>query len=837
MLTTSDKWKENINRDDRQCRAYVSLSETIISDDLFNYKIKDSIYDEDFIGSFVKKRCDINVLNKQNKYDFDNKQLKVYAGLEYDDESSEYLFLGTYIVTTATYDNVNYQSTLECYDLSTLFDVPYKSSVTYPCTIRQYLKACCDACNITLSNKSFNMEDVVLNIEPYLDEGSTYRDAIRQIAKTCLSCAQIINDELVITTVLRTNKNSDFVLNDYFELSTEAPIGPYNVLTLSRTPQEDNYVYPIPLPENPIEYRIENDVIVDSNRELFAPIMYNFINGLTFIPCSITLLKGRPEICSLDYFTFNDMEEVERHSIVFTHEFVFDGNFSSTISCTSKSQTQTNYKRAGTLSKKIQTTELWVDKAKGQIEGLIKDSNEQGERINQIITDIKGTTQKISKNEEDITTIKTTIDGLQIEFQKSGNNLLRNTMFYDFEGWSTLPQFNIGRGDNPPTGELIPSYWYCTKTSGQYENGVVYEAIYNDDGTFNKWQKTDILISNLEKTFPIPDCWNINSNSDTKNKYLSGRALNGVFDYATKLRYDNEHIWRALNSDVFDVISNEDNMTISFKTTINTINNGDFTLSIYLYDNSYDSSYYISHPIVLIGFHGTNIDNEILKYKFKIPKSTNVTNVYSSTTEPTDTSVIWFELHEPESELDMYWGTAKQYINNEWKQVIINTILKDQSGKLYIPYYQYINTNNEWKEIVIYNGYERDGNWKDNFIPSIGSINIDMNAFEANDKINIEFGDLKLEYGDYTEWSPKRTEVIGLTHLLDETGYKIHSGDDEMRIMTDEIAQYYKDTKTFYLNKTEGYMKNAKCDTSDIDGLVTIKLVIDNKKIYGRYIR
>lgn len=428
MLATSEKWKQNINRDDRKCRAYLSLSGTTISDDLFDYKIKDTIFDDDFIGSFAKKRCDIHVLNKQRKYSFDNQKIQVYAGLEYEDESSEYLFLGTYVVTTATYDDVNYQSTLECYDLSTLFDIPYKNSVTYPCTIRQYLKACCDACNVTLSDKSFNMEDVILTSEPYLDDGSTYRDAIRQIAKTCLSCAQIINDELVITTVNRTDKTSDFTLNDYFDLSTEAAIGPYNVLTLSRTPQEDNYVYPTPLPENPIEYRIENDVIVDANRELFAPIMYNFINGLTFIPCSITLLKGRPEICSLDYFTFNDMEEVERQSIVFTHEFTFDGNFSSTISCTSKTQTQTNYKRAGTLTKRVQSTELWVDKAAGEIAALIKDMYEENGIVNTNYTEILQT-----------------INNILLTVQSSGgNNLILNSVgFAGTESWETSKEGEI----------------------------------------------------------------------------------------------------------------------------------------------------------------------------------------------------------------------------------------------------------------------------------------------------------------------------------------------------------------------------------------------------------
>lgn len=420
MLLVSEKWKETIERDDRKCRGYVTLSDTVISDDVFSYKIKDSIYDEGFIGSFVKKRCDIEILNKQRKYDFDNKRVKVYAGLEYDDNTSEYINLGTYLVSTASYDDVNYLSTLECYDLSTLFDVQYKTQSTFPCTIRKYVEDICTAVGVALSTNKFNMQDVILTEEPYLDDGSTYRDAIRQMCLTCLSCGQIVNDSFVITTVKRTTSTSDFVLNDYFDLTTEGEIGPYNVLTLSRTPQEDNYVYPQPLPENPVEYRVENDVIIDKNRELYAPIMYNYINGLTFIPCSITLLKGRPEICALDYFTFNDMEETERQSIVFTHELTFDGSFSSTISCTSKTQTQTNYKRAGTLTKRVQTTELWVDKAAGEIAGLIKDMYEKDGIVNVNYSKILQTISEI------MMTVQTS----------GGSNLLLNSVgFAGEESW------------------------------------------------------------------------------------------------------------------------------------------------------------------------------------------------------------------------------------------------------------------------------------------------------------------------------------------------------------------------------------------------------------------
>lgn len=442
MLTISNRWLETIESDDRKCRGYITLDNTEISDDLFQYKLTETVYDDDFIGTFHKNRCDIEVLNKQRIYSFDNKRVKVYAGLQYDDLSEEYILLGTFIVSNAPYDDVNSLSTLECYDLSTLFDVPYKTQSTFPCTIRTYVGDICKAIGINLSTDSFNLDTLTLVTEPYVESDGTYRDAIKSICQMCLSNAQIINDELVIKAVKRDEVN--FKLEDYFELTSEPTVGPYNVLTLSRTPQEDNYVYPQTLPENPIEYRIENNVIIDSNRETYAPVLYQYINGLTFTPCSITLLKGRPEITPLDYFTYLDMEDNKSQSIVFTHELLFDGNFSSTIYCTRKSQTETNYKRAGTITKKIQQTELWVDKANGQIESLIKDMYSENGVVN----------ESFSKIEQ---TIKNIVFSVQTS---GGNNMLLNSVgFAGLESWEST-------GDNIETTSSVDIQQNSTSGGG-----------------------------------------------------------------------------------------------------------------------------------------------------------------------------------------------------------------------------------------------------------------------------------------------------------------------------------------------------------------------------------
>ena len=470
--------------------------------------------------------------------------------------------------------------------------------------------------------------------------------------------------------------------------------------------------------------------------------------------------------------------------------------------------------------------------------------------IDLINGEITTTIEKVDKNSSKITEINESIDGLKINFQKSGNNLVRNSMFYDFEGWSNISAEFIGVGDNPPinpgetipVGTYIPPYWYCTKTSGDYENGIVYKAILGDDDTVISWGKTNIKYSNLEESFPMKSNWGVLSNANTKTTYLSSRAVHGIFDYAKSEDYENYN--NNLNSSLFDILSTEEEMTISFKTSYVLEKGGHFWVDIALYNDLVTNT--VSPHIFSIDIQAKETTNEysqsgeLFVFKFKIPRSRNAIEVELSDTAPTNTQVLWLKKFTITSTIDTFSYYMLYKYNtetSEWETTYIEKVLKDQNDKLYILSNQKIYTDGEFQQAGYYKGLERDNVWRTSFEPVAGSVQIGMGVFGEEATVDLELGDLKLEYGDYSEWTPKRTEVMGLTHLLDETGYKINSGDDEMRIMVDEIAQYYKDTKTFWLNKYEGYMKNAISETTNVNGLITQKFTSNNNTMYGRYIK
>jgi len=79
MLTISDKWKEEIVKDSRICRSYAEIESNTIedTDKLIDWTIYDTIYDNDFIGSFVKRKLTLNMFNSNKSIIYDNKRIKV----------------------------------------------------------------------------------------------------------------------------------------------------------------------------------------------------------------------------------------------------------------------------------------------------------------------------------------------------------------------------------------------------------------------------------------------------------------------------------------------------------------------------------------------------------------------------------------------------------------------------------------------------------------------------------------------------------------------------------------------------------------------------------------
>ena len=173
--------------------------------------------------------------------------------------------------------------------------------------------------------------------------------------------------------------------------------------------------------------------------------------------------------------------------------------------------------------------------------------------INTIDATITDTITKVDDNTSQITTIRESIDGLEVNFQKSGNNLVRNTMFYDTEGWAQSESFTTFKCDTIPEDPEDGDTWWCTSKVQNYEENKIY--LYDT----NTWVLSNLLVSDISKTNPLGENLTIESSSDTKQNYLSGRALN--------ITMNGTGDSNPLSSEMFDISPYEDKVTLSFRHT------------------------------------------------------------------------------------------------------------------------------------------------------------------------------------------------------------------------------------------------------------------------------
>ena len=179
---------------------------------------------------------------------------------------------------------------LRCYDIKYKLDTPYDSAKhTFPCTLKEWRNSIFNDCGVTYDNTDFPNSDLTLSEEPYLDDGITNRNVVALIAQAGASIVITDNqDKFYFSWFNDTIHN----VIDWLELTIEKnPTKSVNFLVLSRGDAGDDYYYPLTIPENKVEFKIDSNYILDpqdttSETDLRATTiipLYNRINGFSYI--------------------------------------------------------------------------------------------------------------------------------------------------------------------------------------------------------------------------------------------------------------------------------------------------------------------------------------------------------------------------------------------------------------------------------------------------------------------------------------------------------------------------------------------------------------------------
>ena len=380
----------------------------------------------------------------------------------------EYINFGNYVVYKAEKQEDTNSYKLTCYDKMLYSMVDYeKMNITYPISIRDYIKAICDKLGLTFANASdtFANYDKQIQNELYLDEdenslGYTFRDVLDELSQVTASCICINgNDELEIRYINDTNDTIDEEFLKDVNVKFGEKFGAVNTIVLSRSADSDNVYYPEVLPENPYEFKISDNQIMNFNdRSDYLPDIYEKLNGLEFYINDFSSTG----IC---YYELLDRYNVQigdntYSCVMLNDEINITQGLEENVFTEMPEETKTDYTKADKTDRKVNQTYIIANKQKSEIELVTRE-------INSVKNDLSNNYYNI---EQSNVLIQNATDGLMNTLsQIGGNNLLRNTFFYEYENglltyWSG-PQ------------KVIEKYESESRNALSLQNGTIKQSV------------------------------------------------------------------------------------------------------------------------------------------------------------------------------------------------------------------------------------------------------------------------------------------------------------------------------------------------------------------------
>lgn len=390
------------------------------STDLQEVEINDNL--EKLFGCFNAKTARVKILNPvssggTSRYNLEDKDIEIFFGFEEYGEI-KYTKKGTYRVKKEKSETVAGKTEFNLQDLSYVFDQKCDINFPYPCTRKQIVEIICNKLNVRLATPNFWCSGMTVDSQFYTD-GATYREIIRIIAESSISNAKLGDDDCLY---IQFYNYTDYKLKPrvYKNLNIGNKVSYINRVVLCETDESGSTDYDVIIAEDEesikenglSEVRISNNLILNADREKFAPLILGELSNFYYYGFSSEMVLGN---YNLDHsiITLVDLDGNEKQGIIMNINYVFNGAFKSKISSTADSKTQQEYKGAGKIGELIKNTLLNVDKVKGMITAL-----------NAETTELESKLAKIEMSSSNVTTT----------IQESGSdNLIKNSVGYAWD--------------------------------------------------------------------------------------------------------------------------------------------------------------------------------------------------------------------------------------------------------------------------------------------------------------------------------------------------------------------------------------------------------------------
>ena len=415
MIVVSDDFKNAMKEPIKELQAYMTSGDDDIrsEDDLISIKISC----ESGMCKTAMRKLEAKYLGEHNLL---SQWVNVGFGVKLSTGAFEYLNYGSFLVTEISTAKDTGVTTITAYDKMINSMQTYEVlNIEYPIGLYNYTKKLCEACDLELLNTSFSVHNdwqITRELWENID-GITYRDIFVQIAQVTASTCIISENKVYFKPITATNEEITYDNMKTWKL--ESLYGEINSVVLSRTPAEDNIYM---RDEESIEvnglteYKIENNEIIDKDRESAMTPIYNALHGIKYYPFETTTEGlGWYEIGD-SFNIINDTNDVF-NTTLFNFSINIDGGIQETLKTSAETKTETQYQYATTIAKRIKNTEIIVNKQDQYIQQMVSDMYDEDGVVN----------EQFTKVYQDIDNI---INSVQ---NAGGNNLIKNSVMFAYD--------------------------------------------------------------------------------------------------------------------------------------------------------------------------------------------------------------------------------------------------------------------------------------------------------------------------------------------------------------------------------------------------------------------
>ena len=473
------------------------------------------------IGQFVARTISGELINKNDAFTIENKEIKIEFGVK-TNTGTNYYSLGNFLITAPTDDDVKDKTTFEAMDYTKKFNQEFDGTgLSFPCTALQLAQYCCNKCGVELATTTFTNSNFIVPNNQY-ETGDTYRKVMQDIGKLAYSWVRIGWDNKCYIDFSVPNAVKDdydkISTSNYYDLSLQKKVfGPVNRVVIGMTDIEGENAY-IEDEDSIAENGVCELQIMDCNITYTPELRQQAITGasrlfgLTYLPLEINT-TGHPWLLGKELIEVTTTEDTKVTTIPFDRTIEYMGHIKTKLTSKADTKTETEYKNPGTLETSVRQTRIIVDKQNQTITQLVTNVDEYDNRITQVEQDVDSISQQVSQI-SDLTREVTNNGSVTLEDAYQGN-LLEFRIYGDVCPF--FPRTNVYPSS---TLFLKPSKYYLTveyQESGETKqtvislpfdylliNGDVYdEFVVETNGSCYKIKRLELLadgsVSELEE--------------------------------------------------------------------------------------------------------------------------------------------------------------------------------------------------------------------------------------------------------------------------------------------------------------------------------------------------